>query len=91
MRTVEKKCWPEYFEKIIKGEKGFELRLADFEISRGDTLVLKEWNPETRQYTGRQTQKKAGRITRINNLFGMYNKEDIEKHGILVIEIEEEK
>jgi hypothetical protein len=26
---IEKKIWPEYFEKIQYGEKTFELRLAD--------------------------------------------------------------
>ncbi|MBU4315561.1 DUF3850 domain-containing protein [Patescibacteria group bacterium] len=29
--THEKKIWPEYFEKILKGSKNYELRLADRE------------------------------------------------------------
>ena len=42
MAIVYKKVWPEFFEKIISGKKKFELRLADFEINEGDTLVLDE-------------------------------------------------
>lgn len=42
MATIHKKVWREYFEKIISGQKKLELRLADFEINEGDTLVLEE-------------------------------------------------
>jgi len=30
MAIIKKKCWPEFFEKFISGERTFELRLADF-------------------------------------------------------------
>jgi hypothetical protein len=30
---IEKKCWPEFFEKILSGEKTFELRLADWDAA----------------------------------------------------------
>ena len=53
MKKIEKKVWPEYFQEILDGKKTFELRLNDFDIKEGDTLVLKEWNPETKDYTGR--------------------------------------
>ncbi|GEM_PF-5186419 len=33
---IEKKVWPEYFEKILTGEKKFELRLADWQCQAGD-------------------------------------------------------
>lgn len=42
MATIHKKVWSEYFEKIISGKKKLELRLADFEVNEGDTLVLEE-------------------------------------------------
>lgn len=48
MQTIEKKVWPEYFQQILDGKKTFELRLHDFEIHEGDTLILKEWDPATR-------------------------------------------
>jgi hypothetical protein len=56
---IEKKTSPEYFQAILEGKRTFELRLADFECKAGDILVLKEWNPETKEYTGRQIEKKA--------------------------------
>ena len=28
----EKKVWPEYFQKILDGNKTFEIRLADLDI-----------------------------------------------------------
>lgn len=42
MATIHKKVWKEYFEKIISGKKKFELRLDDFDVNEGDTLVLEE-------------------------------------------------
>ena len=39
---IEKKIWPEFFQKILEGDKTFELRLADFECHPEDILVLKE-------------------------------------------------
>jgi hypothetical protein len=59
---IEKKVWPEYFQQIIDGKKTFELRLNDFDISGGDTLVLKEWGPHTKDYTGRTLEKRVGYV-----------------------------
>jgi ribosomal protein S17 len=56
---IEKKVWPEYFQKIIDGVKTYELRLADFDCSPGDILVLKEWSPETKEFTGRVLEKEV--------------------------------
>lgn len=56
---IEKKVWPEFFNAILAGKKTFELRLADFECKPDDTLILKEWDPGTKQYTGRAIEKKV--------------------------------
>jgi hypothetical protein len=56
MATIHKKVWREYFEKIISGKKKLELRLADFEINEGDTLVLEEWDKDKKDYTGRRIE-----------------------------------
>ncbi len=56
MATIYKKVWCEYFEKIIFGKKKLELRLADFEINEGDTLVLEEWDKDKKEYTGRKIE-----------------------------------
>ena len=54
MKIIKKKTWPEYFELVLAGKKRFDLRVADFDIEEGDTLVLEEWNPKTKEYTGRK-------------------------------------
>lgn len=50
----ELKTWNEYFEEVFMGHKTFEVRKADRPFAKGDTLILKEWNPKTEQYTGRE-------------------------------------
>ena len=86
---VSKKTWPEYFEKILSGEKNFELRLADFDLNKGDVLILEEYNPETKQYTGRSIKKKVKNIVKINP-FEAHTEEEIKKFGFYGIEVENE-
>lgn len=50
----ELKCWPEPFEATIQGDKTFEIRTMDRPFKKGDTLWLREWNPKTVQYSGRE-------------------------------------
>jgi len=86
-RVIHKKIWPEFFEKVLSGEKRFELRVADLEISTGDTLVLEEWNPKTKMYTGRSLTKTADYILKSSlDQFGQHDL--IEKHGLYVITLE---
>ena len=86
---IEKKIWPEYFEAVKSGKKKFELRMADFEANPGDVLVLKEWDPAKKAYTGRQIEKKVASVFKLSgtNIFKMYKKEDVEKYGFHIIEI----
>jgi hypothetical protein len=85
--TIEKKAWPEYFEKILSGDKTFELRLADWKCNIGDTLILKEWDPKTKRYTGRQVKKTVTYVAKTKNAenLGMFSKEDIDKYGFQII------
>ncbi len=55
----EKKIYPQYFDEVRAGLKNFELRKRDEgEIYLvGDEIILKEWDPETKEYTGRQTKR----------------------------------
>ncbi len=50
--THELKVLPEYFEALVNGSKTFEIRKNDRNFQVGDWLLLKEWNPETEEYTG---------------------------------------
>lgn len=82
-RTHQLKTWPEYFQKVKSGFKGFEVRKDDRNFQEGDVLELLEWNPDTRTYTGESLVKRVGFMLR-GGSFG------IEK-GYVVIQLEEEK
>ena len=78
MAIIEKKIWPKYFKLVKSGKKKFELRLADFGIRVGDNLILKEWDPKKKEYTGRKIKKKVKYLLRFKlNDFGQ--KKEIEK------------
>jgi len=81
---IEKKVWPELFQKILNEEKKFELRLDDFECNPGDILLLKEWDPETKEYTGRVIKKEVTYVLKIKDV-KFWSKEDMEKYGFQVI------
>jgi ASC-1-like (ASCH) protein len=85
---IKKKIPPDYFELIKSGKKKFELRVNDFKIKEGDTLILEEWDTKKKKYTGRNIKKKAGYILKFPlDKFGQ--KKLIEKHGLLVIQLED--
>lgn len=81
---IEKKVWPEFFQKILDGKKTFDLRLADFDCDVGDVLVLREWNPKTEKYTGRIIEKKVTYVLKTKNL-KFWAEDDVEKYGYQVI------
>jgi len=82
---IEKKVWPEYFEDIKSGKKKFELRLADFKIKPGDTLVLREWDPKTKEYTGKEVSKKVEYVLKTKSQ-KFYLKKEIDRFGYQVIQ-----
>ena len=55
MRKVhELKIHPDYFESVKSRSKLFECRFNDRDFKVNDILILKEFNTETQQYTGRE-------------------------------------
>lgn len=88
MAIIKKKIWPEYFEAVQGGKKKFELRLNDFDIKEGDILLLQEWNPETKSYSGREIEKKVTFVGKwkLDELF--WPEEEIKEKGILIISLE---
>lgn len=88
MATIEKKIWKEYFDAVVSGKKKYELRLNDFEINEGDTLILKEWDKETKEYTGRSIEKKVTYVRKfkIDELF--WPMEEVLEKGIQILSIE---
>ncbi len=89
MKIIKKKAWPEYFEKVLSGEKTYDLRLADWKIEPGDTLLLQEWDPEVQLYTGREISKKVGYVgkTKPNDI---WTNVEIDKYGYQIISLLDE-
>ena len=86
MAIIEKKIWPKYFELVKSGRKKFELRIADFKIKKGDTLILKEWNPLKKEYTGKKITKKVKYFLKFKlNDFGQ--EKEIKNRGLYVIQL----
>jgi len=86
MTVIKKKIWPEYFNIVSSGKKKFEVRMNDFDIKEGDTLVLEEWDPKTKKYTGRKIEKKVSYVLK----FGLDNfgqKQEIINKGLVVIQL----
>lgn len=84
---IKKKCWPDLFQKILDGKKNADVRLADFDVSEGDILIFEEYDPEKKEYTGRKIEKKVKNLNKVN-LLDFNPKEDVEKFGHWVIELE---
>lgn len=84
---IRKKTWPELFQRMLEGKKTADVRLADFEINEGDILVLEEYDPKTKAYTGRVLKKKIKNLNKVR-LTDFNKPEDIEKYGHWIIELE---
>lgn len=85
MAVIEKKIWPKYFDLVKSGKKKFEIRLADFRIREGDILLLREWDPKIKRYTGRKLRRRARYILRFK-LNDFDQRKQILKKGLYVIE-----
>lgn len=52
------KTWQQYYDAIEKKDKNLELRKQDRPFQIGDDLLLQEWNPTTKEYTGRELKRR---------------------------------
>ena len=82
---IRKKILPESFDLILAGKKKCELRLADWKCEEGDLLVLEEWDPKERRYTGRTVSKRVEHVMQTKGT-AYWPKEDIEKYGFQIIQ-----
>lgn len=63
-RVHDLKIHPVWFEQVRSGSKTFEVRLDDRGFMEGDQLELREWDPFTRAYTGREVLRTIPCIVR---------------------------
>ena len=52
-QTHDLKTWPACFAAVKSGNKPFDVRLNEENFQVGDILMLREFDPDTEQYTGR--------------------------------------
>ena len=71
MTAHELKTWPGFFAGIVTGEKTAEVRRNDRNFAVGDTLVLREYNAETGEYTGRVERRRVGRVDDLRPVTGV--------------------
>jgi ASC-1-like (ASCH) protein len=86
---IRKKTWPKYFNEVKSGNKTFDYRLADWQANEGDTLILEEWDPETKDYTGNTITKTIGYVLNLKDLPSFSTKEQIEKYGHMIISLKD--
>lgn len=87
MAEIKKKMWPAEFEAVLAGKKRIDIRVADFEAKEGDTLILEEWNPKIKEYTGRRVEKKIGSLVKFRvDDYGQ--QKEIENKGLYAIQLE---
>jgi hypothetical protein len=60
------KSWPQFFERILSGEKTHELRRNDREYCVGDLVRLQEYDQNREEYTGRELKVRITYITSEN-------------------------
>lgn len=61
--THELKSWPEYFRAIVTGDRRHELRKNDRDYKVGDIILLREYDPKNRWFTGSKLQVEVTSIT----------------------------
>lgn len=63
----ELKCHPEYFGRICRGQKTFEIRKNDRDFQVGDILVLREYDPKTGWPDYGGCDQRRAKVTYITN------------------------
>lgn len=58
------KTWPEFYKLIESGKKTFELRKDDRPFEQGDDIILQEYDPHKKEYSGKEWHFIAGYIYR---------------------------
>lgn len=53
------KSWPEIFQPMLEGTKTFDVRNDERRFNVGDTLVLREYDPKTGNYSGREIKREV--------------------------------
>lgn len=83
---IKKKCWSKFFRLIKTGKKKVDLRVADFKLKEGDILLLEEWDPKKKKYSGKKIKKKVKYVLKFK-LNDFDQEKIIKRCGFYVIEL----
>lgn len=85
MRIIRKKSYSKLFEKVLSGEKTFDMRVADFDVRPGDILEQIEVGHDGVP-TGRKVRHVVGEVLRTKDI-EFWSAEDIERYGYQVMSL----
>lgn len=71
MTEHELKTWPNGFKAMWDEVKRYELRRDDRGFEAGDRLILREWNPDTKRYSGRSIHAQVTYVTHAGDFPGL--------------------
>jgi hypothetical protein len=86
-KTIIKRVYPQYFQEILTGVKNYEVRLGNFKAQVGDTLHLKEYDPEL-GYTGRELKREIVNLIYTNDL-KFWAKQKRDRYGFAIMGLRE--
>ena len=67
MTVHELKSHPEFFQAVLSRRKTFEVRKDDRGYLPGDILILREYNPTTKSFTGRSLEREITYISALES------------------------
>jgi hypothetical protein len=86
MATIEKKAWPAWFEAVRTRRKKYDFRLGDLRARVGDVLVLREWDPRTKAYTGRKLRRTITYVSRTRGQ-KFWPKKLVDRYGFILLSL----
>lgn len=89
MPIIEVKLPTEYFKKDRNNR--LEARLAKFDLSKGDIIRFQEWDEKKNVLTGRFFDRKVIDFHKIHKATRFWSKEDLNKYGLYIFELEDTK
>lgn len=75
------KTWPQFYQPVVDQIKNFEGRKDDRNYQIGDYLVLREFHPDMRAYTGRKIVRRVTYVLHAKDAHGL-------KDGYVVLGME---
>jgi len=88
--AIARKSWPRFFERIRRGQKRHEVRIADTPLTKSFDLVLEEWDPKRHEYTGRKLKVRAKPLA-VCDVLSFYTLRELMTHPLVVLEYSKPK